>query len=268
MKLELLISALMADPEKLVHCMNIASDAVLVNQCDENSERTITLDSGNEVRVFSCSQRGVGNSRNRALLESRNDILLFSDDDIVYENNLEEMILSEFEAHPEADGIFFNVEVDESRRTYHIDEFGPVPFRASGRYPTYSLAVRRSAVNKADIHFSTLFGGGAPYSCGEDSLFIMDAIKAGLKLFKSPVNIGREVLRESTWFKGYTEKFFFDRGVLYHFLYGKLAVLLGARFILKHRKEMCTEVNSRKAFLLLKKGIKEGKEIERKEGRI
>lgn len=268
MKVELLISALMADPETLVKTMNITSNAVLVNQCNEESERTILLENGNEVRIFSCLERGVGRSRNKGLVESREDILLFSDDDLVYEADYEELIIKEFENHPEADGIFFNFDVDESRRTYFTTEFGPVTFRASGRYPTYSLAIKREAVKKAGVKFSVLFGGGAKYSCGEDSLFILDSLKAGLKLYKSPVLIGREVLRESTWFKGYTEKFFFDRGVLYHFLYGKLALLLGARFIIKHKNEMCKEIKPAAAFRLLRKGIKEGREIHRKEGRI
>lgn len=268
MKLELLISALKVDPDRLIAKMNISSNAVLINQCDEVGERTISLDNGNVVRVFACKERGVGTSRNRALAESQAEILLFSDDDIVYEAGYEEKVLNEFKAHPDADGIFFNIDVDESRRTYHIDAFGPVTFRASGRYPTYSLAVRKKAVEDKEIRFSTLFGGGARYSCGEDSLFIMDCIKAGLKLYKSPENIAKEELRESTWFNGYTEKFFFDRGVLYHFLYGKMATVLGARFILKHKAQMCTSVKASSAFSLLKKGIKEGKEVERKEGRI
>lgn len=262
MKLELLISALNAQPESLIERMKVASDAVLVNQCDVDSKSVINLNEGT-VKVFSSKDRGIGVSRNLALSKSSDDFVLFADDDIVYEENYASVILDEFEKHPEADGIFFNLKVDEKRRTYHTDEFGPVTFTSSGRYPTYSLAVKRSRVVDAGISFSTLFGGGAKYSCGEDSLFIRDCLKAGLKLFKSPANIGEEIYRESTWFKGYDEKFFFDRGVLYHFLYGHLATAFGARFILKHRKVMCGTIKPAKAFSLLLKGVREGISIDR-----
>lgn len=262
MKLELLIAALKAVPDKLIETMKIASDAVLINQCDEDNYAEIAV-SGGKVRVFSSRERGVGNSRNQALYSAAGDIVLFSDEDIVYCPGYADLVLKEFEDHPEADGIFFNFKVDESRRTYYNDEFGPVTLKGSGRYPTYSLAVRRLKVIDKNIHFSPLFGGGAPYSCGEDSLFIMDCLKAGLKLYKSPVLLGEEVLRESTWFNGYTEKFFFDRGVLYPFLYGFLAPVLGARFIFRHRKEMCVEIKPFKAYTLLLKGIRKGNSLKK-----
>lgn len=264
MKLQILISALNADTDNLIKTMNLSSDAAIVNQCNENSRRTVELDSG-LVTVINSTERGVGNSRNLALENSDCDIVLFGDDDIVYTDTYLNDILSEFKAHPEADGIFFNMDVDESRRTYRNDEFGPVTLRSSGRFPTYSLAVSRKCVTDNNISFSPLFGGGAKYSCGEDSLFIMDCLKAGLKLYKSPVTIGKEVLRPSTWFEGYTEKFFFDKGVLYPFLYGRLAVVVGARFILKHKGTMCRDIKPLKAFSLLCKGISEGREIKNKD---
>lgn len=260
MRLQILISALKADPDKLIKTMNISSDAVLINQCDEESSHEISLENG-LVKVISSKERGVGNSRNMALNNSTDEIILFGDDDIVYVDNYSDLILKEFDAHPEADGIFFNMDVDESRRTYQTLEFGPVTLRASGRYPTYALAMRRKKAIDNSLSFSPLFGGGAKYSCGEDSLFIMDCLKAGLKLYKTPVCIGKEVVRPSTWFEGYTEKYFFDKGVLYHFLYHKLALAVGARFILKHRKLMCTNVKPFKAYFLLCKGIREGKTI-------
>lgn len=260
MRLQILISALKADADKLIETMKVSGDAVLVNQCDEEASYDIALSNGT-AKVILSKERGVGNSRNLALSTSTGEIVLFSDDDIVYEENVFDLILGEFDAHPEADGIFFNMEVDESRQTYHTEEFGPVTMRASGRYPTYSLAVKRKCIVDNSISFSPLFGGGAKYSCGEDSLFIMDCLKAGLKLYKSPITIGREVVRPSTWFEGYTEKYFFDKGVLYHFLYHKLAFPVGVRFILKHHKMMCKDVSPLKALKLLCQGIKEGRSI-------
>ena len=52
------------------------------------------------------------------------------------------------------------------------------------------------------------------------------------------MTIGRENGRPSTWFHGYNEKFFYDRGVLYRFLYGRAALPMAVRFLLKNRTQM------------------------------
>ncbi len=263
MKLELLISAVNADPKMLIEKMKILGDAVLINQCGKESEETLKTERG-EVKVLSFDEKGVGLSRNRAIENSSADIILFSDDDIVYDFDYEATVLNEFAKHPEADCIFFNVEVCEERRTYYNQSFGPVHLWNGGRYPAYSIAMRRDSLVKSGVKFSLLFGGGAKYSCGEDSLFIKDCIESGLKLFKTPALIGKEEPREngeSTWFKGYDKKFFYDRGVLYAFLYGPLAKLFGFRFVFTKRNVMCREIPWQKCYKYLKDGISKGNSL-------
>jgi len=85
MKVELLISALNAEPEKLVEKMHIHSDAVLINQCDSEEEYNLPS-AGGTVRVFCYKERGVGRSRNHALEKAEGDLILFSDEDIVYDD--------------------------------------------------------------------------------------------------------------------------------------------------------------------------------------
>ena len=164
-------------------------------------------------------------------------------------------VLDAFAAHPEADFLLFNVRVGASRATYHTERYHRVHVWNAGRYPTYSFAVRREKLHAAHITFSLLFGGGAKYSNGEDSLFLKDCLKYGLVVYAIPVEIGLEIERESTWFVGYTDKFFIDRGVLYHFLYGGLAYPMAVRFILAHGKVMCQEIPRKNALALMRKGI-------------
>ena len=83
MELQLLISAVNADPAALIRKMNIRSDAVLVNQCGKVSYEELSTE-GYTVRVFSFDEKGVGLSRNNALMRADKDICLFSDEDIVY----------------------------------------------------------------------------------------------------------------------------------------------------------------------------------------
>ena len=265
-KFEVLVSALNNDPEQLIGRMNLGSDAVIINQTDHKDKRVVKLDNDCTVRIFENTDRGVGASRNKALSKAEAEIVLFSDEDIVYDKGYEKKVLKAFEENADADIILFNIEVDERRRTYWIDKRTKVGRFNSGRYPAYSAAARLSSLKKTGVKFSLLFGGGAPYSNGEDSLFFMDCVRSGLKIVAVPVKIGKEEFRDSTWFKGYNEKFFFDRGVLYHFLYRGAAVIWGLRFVVTKSRVMCREVHMVKAFSLLCAGIRKGKKIDKNGG--
>ena len=81
----------------------------------------------------------------------------------------------------------------------------------------------------------------------------------GYRVYTAPVTIGREEAGESTWFAGYNEKFFHDRGVLYHYLYGRLALGMAFRFLLAHRNKMCVDTTLKQAYAWMKQGITEGK---------
>lgn len=258
MRIQTLVAAVGQDVKTLAEKMRLETDAVIVNQCDENSYLEYEWGS-HTIKCYSFRERGVGRSRNSALLHSDGDILLFSDEDIVYDAGYAEKILAEFEAHPEADLLLFNLRVTPERATYHIDSYGRVRWFSCGRYPTYSFAVRSGRLKKAGVTFSLLFGGGAPYSNGEDSLFLMECLRKGLKVYHTPTEIGEEVPRPSTWFRGYNEKFFYDRGYLYHFLYRRLALLMALRFVLAKKSVMCRDIPPRKALSIIRKGIVDAK---------
>lgn len=258
MKVQVLVSAMNKNPRMLAEKMNLSSDAVIINQCDKEGYEKFEY-RGREIECFSFPERGVGKSRNHALMRADRDICLFSDEDIIYENGYEEKIAAEFVNNPKADMIVFNVDVEESRRTYHIADRKRVRFYNCGRYGAVSFALRTDSLHKSGVRFSPLFGGGAKYSNGEDSLFIQEFMGKGYRVYTAPVTIGREEAGASTWFAGYNDKFFFDRGVLYHFLYGRLARLMALRFLFAHRAVMCREKTVSEAYALMKKGILQGR---------
>lgn len=258
MRLEVLVSAVNKNIKELAEQMNLNSDAIIINQTTQFGYEEFEHN-GFQVKGFSFQEKGVGLSRNNALLRGTGDILLFSDEDIIYHDDYREKIIRSFEEHPEADMLLFNMKVGESRATYYTEQFHAVHIWNAGRYPTYSFAIRKDILQKSHITFSTLFGGGAKYSNGEDSLFLKDCLKYGMKVYAVPVEIGAETERESTWFHGYDQKFFFDRGVLYHFLYGKLAYPMSVRFLLAHGNMMCKDIPVKGALKLMKSGINEAK---------
>lgn len=264
-KIQLLVSAVEQNAAGLVQQMHICGDAVIVNQGGGYGYEELTA-SGHRIQVFSMAERGVGRSRNTALLHADADICVFSDEDIVLDEGYEERIRRAYDELPDADMILVNVRVAPARRTYWNEDIHRIHYRNYGRYPAYSITARHEALLRANVHYSLLFGGGAKYSNGEDSLFLRDCLKAGLKIYAHTVCIGEEKERESTWFSGYHEKFFRDRGVLYHALYGRLALPLSFRFLWVHRQEMCREIPLRQAYRWMKDGVREAAGTRRQTG--
>jgi glycosyltransferase involved in cell wall biosynthesis len=256
MKIQVLVSAVEQDTAALAARMNLHTDAVIVNQCDAYGYEELQVQGG-RVQCFSMKERGVGLSRNTALLHADTDVCLFSDEDIVLAKDYEKQIAGAYEKLPDADMILVNVKVAPSRRTYWNEDVHRVNYRNYGRYPAYSITAKLDALRRANVQYSLLFGGGAKYSNGEDSLFLRDCLRAGLNIYAHTVCIGEETERESTWFSGYHEKFFRDRGVLYHYLYGAAALPLSYRFLWVHREEMCRQIPVGRAFALMREGIKE-----------
>ena len=258
MTFELLVSCVKKDPHELAKTMNIASDAVIVSQQEENSSEEVFTFGGHRVHMLRSCTKGVGLNRNTCIEMSEADIILFSDEDIVYDEGYEAKVLKDFTDHPEADVILFNMRVCDERRTYRNKDYKKVGFYNCGRYPAYSIAARAAKIKSSRIKFSLLFGGGAKYSNGEDSLFLRDCLKAGLNLLASPVELGEEVPRPSTWFFGYNDKIFYDRGVLYHFLYGGSAWLWGLRWVTKMRYDYVKDYSYKRALKMIFMGIKDG----------
>lgn len=254
MNVEVLASVMNSSIKEITVQMNLDSDAVIINQCDCLAQDEMEY-RGHRVRFFSFPERGIGRSRNEAILRAEGDICLFADEDIVYEQGYAELIRQEFARNPKADMILFNITVEEERRTYHITERKKVRWYNCGRYGAVSFAIRKNSLLSSGVTFSLLFGGGAKYSNGEDSLFLKEFMDKGYQVYTAPVTIGKECARASTWFEGYNEKFFYDRGVLYHYLYGNAARLLAWRFLLAHRTVLCRDVTLKQAYRWMVKGI-------------
>ena len=295
-RLEVLISALEAVPEELAAKMNLECDAVMVNQTDGVSDRLFWVadktieDTHNElshivvhstqhetqhdtqqsrhlVHCIEMKECGVGLNRNTCIdnIDPDKKIVLFADDDIRYGKGYAKKIVDEFAAHPEADMILFNVNVCEERATYHNEAWKRVRSYNSGRYPAYSIAVKTDKLLKSGVRFSLLFGGGARFSCGEDSLFFRECLKMGIRIYASPILIAGEEVRTSTWFCGYNEKYFTDKGVLYYYMYGRMAGIAARYYLMRHKDTWCKVIGTDKAMKLLKEGIALGRRVKAEE---
>jgi len=256
MEMEVLISTMNQRDNSIIKKMKIHSDAIIINQCDHN-EFSEFADTIKVVKMFSFAERGVGLSRNTAFMRASKDICLFADDDIIYNEEYEKAVIHEFEVHPDADVIIFNLRnSNTSYKSDGIKKFHKVHRYNCLRYGTPQMAVRRENVWNKNIWFSPLFGGGAKYSCGEDSLFLWNCIQRHLRVYAAPITIGMIAHQESTWCKGFTEKFFIDRGCLYYTLSRTLSYLLCIQYAVRKKKLYEQNYSILQACRLMFHGIK------------
>ncbi|MFW7410995.1 hypothetical protein [Vagococcus fluvialis] len=243
--------------EKLYKKMNLKTDAIIINQTDKiyYEEKII---SENKVKCYSFNEKGIGLSRNSALMRSKADICVMADDDMVYVDNYNEIILNGYKKHPDADMLVFNVRIHENGNTRHtVKENKRVHWYNSLRYGTVTFTFKRENILKKNIFFSLLFGGGAKYGSGEDSLFITEVLTKKKKIY-SVTDIIADVYNEgSTWFKGYNEKFFKDKGALFYSISNRFAKIYCLQFLVRHRRKLTIEISFREAFQHMLNGIKE-----------
>ena len=233
-KLQVLVSTMNQADHSLLDRMNIQTDAIVINQCDRNEIETFTY-KGHKIQWFSLKERGIGLSRNTALMRANADIVLFADDDVVYVDGYESIICNVFNEKLDASMIVFNITSQNPDRPEFIDDIThKLKLTNCLRYGAARIAVRTNDIKKANIFYSLLFGGGAKYQAGEDNLFITECIKKKLTCYASHECLGMVKQEESTWFKGYNEKYYFDRGALFAAMYGSYAHIMLLLFEIKN----------------------------------
>lgn len=261
-KVQVLVACMNQKDDSLYKEMNLQTDAVLANQCDEYFYKSYIKDGGNKVELVSSADRGVGKNRNKALMYATGEYLMCSDQDMIYVDGYDKIVEDAFKKCPNADIIVFNLEYLNRFTPARKEKgkFKKVHLWNCMRYGTARVAIRKSAIDKACLSFSTLYGGGARYSSGEDSLFIREAFRKGLKMYTSPVVIAKVKQEESSWFQGYTEKYFVDKGILIANAFPLMKNLLLYYFAYGMRN-ISEEYGFSQICKLMKKGFKEFKEL-------
>ena len=229
MRLQVVVSTMHQTDHSLLEKMNINSDAVVINQCDRSETEEFQF-RGHNIKWISMTERGVGLSRNTGILHSDADIILFADDDITYVDGYVEGVLGAFEKNADADLVCFNINLVNSTKNIgahrHNTECKKLSAFNSMRYGATLIAVRRKAILRERITFSLLFGGGAEFSSGEDSIFLKQCLDTGLNLYSDTFFLGDVEDSGSTWFKGINDKFFRDRGMVYRIAFPKIYPLI------------------------------------------
>ena len=237
MKLEILLSCMNQTDDTLIRNSRITGEVLVVNQCGRDGERTFSTEKGH-VRWLDSSARGLTVSRNLALSESRADVCLLCDDDEVFQPDYEEKILNAYTQLPEADVIIFNM---VNRPAALGDSVTRIRFPKTIRVSSWQISFRRKNLLAAGVRFDELLGAGTGNGAEEELKFLTDCEKAGLKIYYVPERIASVAQAESTWFDGFNEQFFYNRGATTRYILGYPLAAAYAVYYVARKKDMYLE---------------------------
>lgn len=237
MNIETLVVTMNQNDHTLIKRMNIQTDVIIGNQCERNMIEEYK-DGDMNVKIISLNEKGVGLNRNTLLMRAEADIVVLADDDMVFHDGYSEKVIKAFDEHPNADVLIFNLDEDiiTQYKNYKSKKINKYNYM---RYGAARLVVRTSKIKMNNIYFNLNFGGGAQFSAGEDSLFIKDCLNHKLNIVAVADSIATlENNRESSWFKGYNDKYFFDKGVFYYFANPCFARMYCLYFYIKYSRKI------------------------------
>ena len=256
MKLEILMSCMHQKDNVLIEKSQITGDVVVINQCDQDSYAEYATENG-LARMFSTTQRGLTKSRNMAIEKSTADICLLCDDDEIFVPEYEKRIIKAYEKFPEADVIIFKM---KNRQPSFEDNVIQLRFPKTMKVSSWQISFRKNSLLKANIRFDELLGAGTGNGAEEELKFLTDCEKAGLKIFYVPSVIASVGQTESTWFEGFTEQFFINRGATTRYILGApLAFVYAIYYVVKKKSMYEAQLKMPNAFKAIMKGMIENK---------
>lgn len=209
-QVEVLISAMNQNDSSIFKRTNIQSNALMINQCDNENYWEKQYEYG-LVRIFSTKERGLSNSRNMAIQNACGRYALLCDDDELLYDGYPEIIENAFDEKPKADIICFQVKrigKKYSQKSFKLNHL------SVSKIASWQICIKLDSLKKDCVAFDPTFGAGTPLGSGEEGIFLHDCLRKGLNLYYVPRCIGEVAQKESTWFKGFDEQYFFNRGII------------------------------------------------------
>ena len=237
--------------------MNISAPVIVLNQCGEYR----TQQSGQTIMI-STPTHGVGINRNIGLSLTEAEYAFIVDDDMVFYDNAETILRNAIKEHPDADVIIFNFDYMKGTEKIRSRILKPkrIKYYNCLKFGICCALVKTARVKQKNISFTTLFGGGCIYGSGEDSLFYLECVRKKLKIYTCAVSVGMNVYRESTWFKGYNDKFFYDKGAWIACAFPYTKHLIKWHWLMRLRKN--TNLPAKTVLRRLSQGISGYKHLE------
>ena len=256
MKLEILMSCMHQTDDRLVTKSNITGNVTVINQCDHDEVVEYPTAHGT-ARIYSTTQRGLTKSRNMAIEKSTADICMLCDDDELFVDNYEQLILDAYQNLPQADVIIFKM---VNRPPSFDDKVFRLRFPQTMKVSSWQISFRRQRLLDTGVRFDELLGAGSGNGAEEELNFLTDCEKAGLVLYYVPEAIASVAQEESTWFAGFTELFFENRGATTRYILGlPLASAYACYYIFRKKSMYSKDITPARALKATFRGIFENK---------
>lgn len=238
MSVQVLVSTMNeSDPIHLYRKMNISSNAVIVNQCGYDKQEKLSVDN-HQIKYFCCDAKGLSKSRNMAIaFSNESDIALLADDDLIYVDNYIDIVRKAFNDNPEYDIIRFQVEGINKPFKRYGKKSKNIRFLSSLKTSSVEIAFRPEKIKNAGIGFNELFGAGSEYKMGEENIFLFECLRRGFRMKYIPIKIANLYVGDSSWFSGFNNKYFFDRGAIYAAMTKRYSLILILQFAVRHYKQ-------------------------------
>lgn len=144
-----------------------------------------------DVSLYSYKGNGLSANRNLALEKATADLIMYADDDAHLLPETPKIIRSCFEQRPQMDVAFFCATTYTGKP---LKQYADKEFQILNRSLQYTISalemVFRRAVVQGKIRFDERFGLGTRFlTCGEEEVWLEDALRAKLKMFFIPQKI-------------------------------------------------------------------------------
>ena len=263
-KTEILLSCMfLSDSEEMIKRSHITSDTVIINQCDEENYKEENICNA-LIRTFSVTDRGLTKSRNLAISKSQADICIICDDDEIFNEGYEKAVSSAYDALPDADIIIFDMVDRPLKWGNSIKRLGYIDLMSVS---SWQITFRREKLLASGVLFDENMGAGSGNGAEEEFRFLTQCRKAKLRIYHYPFRLASVAQTQSTWFKGFDEEFFVNRGNTTRYIMGlPLSVLYAAYYAFAKRKQL-SGMSMFSAFSYTVKGIKENRLTKLKKGK-
>ncbi|UPK49062.1 glycosyltransferase family 2 protein [Bacillus sp. H8-1] len=262
MQVEMLVSTMNQKDSSLLAKMNISGKSTVINQITDEKIQAFKDINEEEIKFISLKDRGLSKSRNMALNNATAEICVVCDDDMEYPTDYERIILKHYIDNPDVDIIIFQVQKEDgSFYKKYKNKKRMLNLLSIMKVSSVEITFRRESIIKAGIKYNELFGAGSKFFMGEESIFLSQCIKAGLKVLYVPEIIGKLSDSESTWFRGYDKEYFMVKGACFYAMGPKFYFILILQFAMRKHKFYKETVSLLNAINFMIKGKKEYKRL-------
>ena len=201
---------------------NAHSNPILI--INQTQNLNFSCPHSDNINLINVNEIGLSKSRNLAIANAKADICLLADDDIVYENNFESIILNAFNLNPSADIITFKM------NDFKGNSFKDYPIIKKHNKKSLSfvnsvvIAFRRNSIISNKVFFDENFGLGSTFQTADEYVFLRNALNLNLNIvFHNEVILSHPV--DSSGKDVASDRILFAKGALFYKYYNIFSFL-------------------------------------------